>query len=459
MKTYDIIIIGSGPGGYVAAIKARHLGKSVAIIEKEDIGGVCLNIGCIPTKTLLRSAKVYQTIIHSEDYGITIDDKNKVKFDWKKILDRKDKIVRKLTGGVKMLLEKNGVDIYQGYGKVIDNTTVEVNKETLKTKNIILSVGASPIIPPIPGVKEALEKGILMTSKEILSIKSVPKSLAIVGGGVIGIEFATIFSSFNTEVTIIEKADNILLNVDDEIRDAYLKILKKANIKIITSATVTKVDDNKVTYKKDDKEIEVNAEKILMSVGMKANVSGLEHLNLEMTKQGIKVNNKLETSQKGIYAIGDVNGNLMLAHVASAEGIIAVENISGKESKIDYNKSPSAIYGFPEIAMVGITEQMAKDKKLDYKVSKFPLSANGKALAEGEAEGFIKLIIDKKYGEILGLHILASHATDLISEAVVTMELEGTVYELAKSIHPHPTLSEIIMEAAHGAIDKPIHIL
>jgi dihydrolipoamide dehydrogenase len=458
MKKYDIIILGAGPGGYVAAIKAAQLGAKVALVEKQDIGGVCLNWGCIPTKALLKSTKVYKMILNSLDYGIIVD-KSSIKFDWSKIVGRKDSIVKRLTGGVKTLLDKNGVEVYKGYGSLSENKVVEVNGEKIQANAIIIATGASPIIPLIPGVKEAYEKGIILTSKEILSLNEVPKRLTIIGGGVIGFEFATIFSTFGTEITILERQEKVLLNVDDEVRDAYLKIIKQSKVNIITSANVTKVDNNQVTYHFNGNDVTINSDKILMSVGMKPNVDSFKNINLEMTKQGITVNEQMETSIKGIYAIGDVNGKIMLAHVASAEGIVAVENILGKASIMDYNKVPACIYGLPEIAMVGLTEAEAKSQGLSFKVSKFPLAANGKALAEGESEGFIKIISDTTYGEIIGMHILASNATDLISEGVTTMELEGTVYELAKSIHPHPTLSEIVMEAAHGAIDKPIHFI
>lgn len=458
MKKYDIIILGAGPGGYVAAIKAAQLGAKVALVEKQDIGGVCLNWGCIPTKALLKSTKVYKMILNSEDYGI-ITDKSSVKFDWSKIVDRKDSIVKRLTSGVKTLLDKNGVEVYKGYGSLSENKVVEVNGDKLQANAIIIATGASPIIPPIPGVKDAYEKGIVLASKEILSINEVPKRLTIIGGGVIGFEFATIFSTFGTEITILERQEKVLLNVDDEVRDAYLKIIKKSKVNIITQANVTKVDNNEVTYQLNGNDVTINSDKILMSVGMKPNVESFKNVYLEMTKQGITVNGHMETSIKGVYAIGDVNGKIMLAHVASAEGIVAVENIMGKASIMEYNKVPACIYGLPEIAMVGLTEAEAKSQGLSYKVSKFPLAANGKALTEGESDGFIKIISDTKYGEIIGMHILASNATDLISEGVATMELEGTVYELAKSIHPHPTLSEIVMEAAHGAIDKSIHFI
>lgn len=457
MKNYDIVVIGAGPGGYVAAIKAAQLGAKVAIIEKKYIGGVCLNIGCIPTKALIKSARVYQDILNSSSFGIDLDQKS-VKVNLSHVIKRKDNIVKRLTGGVGMLLKKNKVDIYNGEAKVKDKNTVEVNGEVLKTNNLIIATGARPVIPPIPGVEEGIKSGYILTSKEALSLDKVPENLVVVGGGVIGIEFATIYASFGSNVTVIEMADNILVNIDDEVRETYLKSLKKQHINIITKGAVTKVDKNKVIYSKDGKDHEVVADKVLMSVGMRPNSEGFEHLGIEITRQGIITNEKLETTVKGVYAIGDVNGKMMLAHVASAEGIIAVENIMGKESKIDYKKVPSGIYGTPEIANIGYTEQEAKAEGIDYKVSKFPLLGNGKSLAEGEADGFVKIIANKKYNEVIGVHILAPHATDLIAEAAVLMELEGTAYELANAIHPHPTLSETLMEAAHGIIDKPIHI-
>lgn len=459
MKKYDIVVVGAGPGGYVAAIKARHLGATVALVEKQDIGGVCLNIGCIPTKTLIKSAKVYKTIMHSETYGIEVSDKASVKINWTDVIKRKDDVVKKLTGGVKTLLEKNGVDIYQGIGNIKSATEVIVNNEILSTKNVIIATGASPVIPPIPGVQEALDKGIIMTSKEALSLEKLPKSVVIIGGGVIGIEFATIFAHLDVEVTIVEMMDKILVNIDDEIRKTYERLLKKDKINVITSGAVTKVDGNTVTYQKDGKEISIKAEKVLMSVGMRPNVGDLSHLGIEITKRGITVNDKMETNVKGIYAIGDVNGRIMLAHAASAQGEVAVENIMGKAAKLNFDRIPSGIYGSPEIAMVGITEQIAKEKKLDYIVSKFPLAGNGKSLAEGETDGFVKIIADKKYGEILGVHILAPNATEMISEAVTLMGSEGTAYELARAVHPHPSISEAIMEASMGIVGKPIHRL
>jgi len=457
MEQYDIIIVGGGPGGYVAAIKAGQSGKKVALIEKDNVGGVCLNWGCIPTKAMLKTAKVYKQFLNAEKYGLDITNKD-ITIDLAKIKKRKDKIVLRLTTGVKGLLKKAGVRVIDGFGNVIDSTTVEVNNEVLKTTNLILATGAHPFIPNIKGLSEAFELNKALTSKELLDLDVLPSSLVIIGGGVIGVEFATLYSNLGTKVTIIEQAPMLLSAIDDEIRKAYIKLLKNKNLTIVTEGMVTKINDNTVTYKKNNINIEVEYDKVLISIGTRPNLKGIENLKLETTKIGVVTNNKLETNIPSVYAIGDMNGKMMLAHVASAEGIIAVENILGKNSEINYNRVPYGIYGFPEIAYVGLTEREAKQQKLDYKVSVFPLAANGKALAEGESDGFIKIIADKKYGELIGIHILAVHATDIISEAVTTMELEGTVYEIAKAIHPHPTLSEVVMEAAHGIIDKPIHI-
>jgi dihydrolipoamide dehydrogenase len=457
MKDYDVIIIGAGPGGYVAAIKAGQRGLKTAIIEKEAIGGVCLNWGCIPTKSLLKSAKVYQQFMHAKDYGIDVEDKDTIKPNWPSIIKRKNRIVRRLTGGVKMLLKKNNVDIYEGMAEVTNKNEVKVNDQTLKTKNIILSTGASPILPPIKGLEDAYKDKFLMTSKELLDIEEIPEKLVIIGGGVIGLEFATIFNSFGTDVTIIEREDKILLNVDDDIRDAMLKIIKKQKINILTKATVTEIKDGSVIYK-TDKENEIKTSKVLLSVGMKANTKGYEPLNLDMDKSFVKVNDQMQTSIKTVYAIGDMNGKMMLAHVASHQGLIALNNILGEKESMDYKQIPSAIYSFPEIAQIGYTEQELKSEGIAYNKASFPLQANGKALSANETDGFIKLLTGKKYNELLGVHILSDNASDLISEALMTMTLEGTADELVKAVHPHPTISEVYNEAAWAIVDKAIHI-
>ena len=456
MKNYDIIVLGGGPGGYVAAIKAGQNNLKVALIEKEVVGGICLNHGCIPTKTLLKNAKVYKTLTHASDYGVTID--GAIGYDWSKMMKRKNLVVKKLTTGVAGLLKKNGVDVYNGLGTVLAKDKVEVNGETLTCKNLILATGASPIVPPIDGLKDAYEKGFARTSREMLQIEEAPKNLVIIGGGVIGVEFATIFSSLGSKVTIIEKLDGILPMMDEDIRTSYTKILKREGIDIFVNAEVSAVKGKKVVYKLEGKEQEVEADSILVSVGMRANTKGLEALNLKMEKSAILTDDKLRTNIENVYAIGDVNGKYMLAHVASHEGLVVVENLLGHDKSMNYMRMPNAVYGSPEIASVGMTEKELKEKDIKYKASTFPLMASGKALADNEKDGFIKLLVSEKYKEILGAHILAYNASDLIAELGVTMELEGTAYEIANTVHPHPTLSEIVMEAAHGAIDKPIHI-
>lgn len=456
MKKYDIVVLGSGPGGYVAAIKASQLGKKVAIIEKESLGGVCLNWGCIPTKTLLKNAKVLKYVEHALDYGVVVD--GKISIDWTSMLKRKNKVVKQLTNGVAGLLKKNKVDVFKGTGKVISKDKVEVEGEVLETKNLIIATGALPFIPPIKGLKEGIDKGFVKTSKEMLDIKSIPKKLVIIGGGVIGCEFATIFSAMNIEVTIIEKMDTILPMMDIDVRQEYIKSLVKDGVKISTNSEVKEITTNSVKYFMNDKEHSIEADTVLLSIGMKPNTKDLEVLNLKMDRSSIVTDETLQTSVKGVYAIGDVNGKFMLAHVASTEGIVAVENICGSNTKMDYNQIPSAVYGSPEIAMIGLTESEVKEKKIEYKVTKFPLAANGRSLAENDTRGFVKLIFDKKYGELLGGHILAYNASEILGELGTIMKLEGTAEEISSTIHAHPTLSEIILEAAHSFEGKPIHM-
>lgn len=456
MKTYDLVVIGGGPGGYVAAIKAAQLNAKVALIEKEVVGGICLNHGCIPTKTLLKNAKVYNYIKHAKAYGVTID--GDVSVNWKDMLKRKDQVVKKLTMGVGGLLKKNGVDVYQGLAEVLSSKKVKVNDETLETKNLIIATGASPIVPPIPGLKEGLDSGFVVRSRELLQVEAMPKKLVVIGGGVIGIEFATMFQTLGVEVTVIEKMDGILPMMDEDIRQSYTKVLKKDGVNIFANASVDAVNKDGVTYTYEGKSFDLKADLVLLSVGMKANTQGLEALNLTIERGAIVTNDVLETNIDGVYAIGDVNGKFMLAHVASAEGLVVAENLFSDHSpKMNYSRIPNAVYGFPEIASIGLTEKEAKEQGLDYKVSTFPLLANGRALAENEKDGFVKLIVSNKYKEVIGAHILGYNASEMIAEIGLAIELEGTAYEIASTIHPHPTVSEMIMEAAHGAIDKPIH--
>ncbi|MCU0104592.1 dihydrolipoyl dehydrogenase [Acholeplasma vituli] len=454
---FDIIILGGGPGGYVAAIKGAQLGFKVALIEKDTVGGVCLNEGCIPTKTLLKSAKVLRLIKNSASYGIKVDVAT-ISYDYQDVLSRKSKVVKTLTEGVKGLLKKNGVTVISGFGEVINRTTVVVNNETYTTKHLILATGASPIIPPIKGLTENLESKYVLTYKGLLDYPTIPKSLVIIGGGVIGVEFAQLFSSFGTKVTILEKQDQILSTIDDEVRQTYQRYLKKDGIEIITKAQVTEIKDHQVSYTLDSETKILESEIVLLSAGMKPNLSAFKALNLETSKQGIRVDDQLKTSLPNVYAIGDVTGQMMLAHAASAAGIVAVEAIAGKSTKFSFNDVPAAIYGFPEIASIGYTEQSLKMSNSLYKSSKFPLLANGRSLAEGNTDGFVKLLFNPETGEILGAHILASNASDLIAEVIVAMKSEATIAEIANAIHLHPSVSETVMESAIGAIHKAIHI-
>lgn len=457
MKEYDIVVLGGGPGGYVAAIKAAQLGAKTALIEKEKVGGVCLNIGCIPTKTLLRSAKVYEDLMNSEKFGIDILDKSSVKINWPNMQKRKDGIVNKLTGGVKILLKQNGVDVYDGFGEALDKNTIKVNDETIKTKNLIVATGSSTAIPKTPGLIEAFEKGYAITSTEALSLDNVPKDFIVIGGGVVGVEFAALYNALGSNVTILQRSQ-ILRTLDKDVRETLERILKNKGINLVYGVDIERYENNNIICKVNGEAKTFSADKILISMGRTPNLKGIEKLNLDIQKGAIVTDEGLRTNIPGVYAIGDVNGKYMLAHVASAEGIIAVENIMGKNEKINYDKVPSCIYTFPEVGVVGLTEEEAIKRGHKVITSSFPMTANGKAMAEGDTDGFVKIVADEKYGEVLGVHIIAVHATDMIAEAVTTMELEGTVYDLAKAVHPHPTLSEVMMEAAHGAIGKPIHI-
>ncbi len=454
---YDVIVLGGGPGGYVAAIKAAQLGGRVALIEKESLGGVCLNWGCIPTKALLKNARVYNDILEGSDFGIEGIEKDKLRINWQRMLERKNQVVKRLVMGVQGLMQKNKVDIYNGFGSFRDEGSIEVNGETIYGEKFIIATGASPMLPEIPGITEAVKSGYALTSKEILDIPSLPKSLLILGGGVIAVEFATLFNTLGVEVTMLQRSDRILSNVEKEMAQSLSRHLKKQGVKIITNVSIKAFNHNEVLAVKDNKEVSYRADKILVSLGNKPNMSGLEALPLELDARGIKTAENMSTNIKHIYAIGDVNGKYTLAHVASAEGIVAATNCMGGNEVLNYQIVPSCIYSFPEIASVGLTEEEAKAEGYSVVVSRFPLSANGKALAEGESLGFIKIIADEKYGEILGTHIMAAHATDMISEAIISMQLEGTAHDVAKAIHPHPTLSEIVMEAAHGLVGMPIH--
>jgi len=460
MQTYDVIIIGGGPGGYVAAIKAAQMGAKTALIEGHKIGGVCLNYGCIPTKTLLKSAHVYRDILNAQSYGIVISDVEKVQIDWKRLMTRKTAVVDKIVDGVIKLLKLNNVVIVEGYAEAIDAKTVKVGSALLHAKNIILATGSSVKMPNIEGLDKAYAKGIVIDSTGATELKSRPKTMTILGGGVIAVEFATLFNSLGTKVTLLQRSETLLKNLDQDVKYTIQRHLIEEGVDILTGVKFAKIDDHSVVFEHDGEKKSIEGEYILASLGRQPNLKGFEKLNLKTDRKGVWVDEHMQTSVAGVYAIGDMCGKYMLAHVASAEGLVAVESIlNHKNSKpIDYKKIASCIYSFPEVGVIGYTEEEAKKAEFDVGTSLFPLTANGKAMAEGETSGFVKIIHDKKYGEVIGVHIVASHATDMISEAAITMELEGTVHDLAKTVHPHPTLSEIVMEAAHGAVDKPIHL-
>lgn len=455
-RDFDIIVIGGGPGGYVAAIKAAQLGKRTAVIEKDQFGGVCMNRGCIPTKTLLRSAEALKEVKESKTFGIVDLDTSNVRLDMAKVQKRKEGIVKQLVGGVNGLFKKNGVTAITGEGIIKDKNTVAAGGKEYTTDYIIIATGSNIKSLPI-----AIDSGMeVLTSNEVLDIAEIPEDITIIGGGVIGIEFAYFFASIGTKVTVVEFLDRILPMVDEEITKQVTGMLEYMGVKVYTSARVTEISGSAVMFEKDGKQESVSASRVLMAVGRGPDLGGIdcEKLNLQTDRDAIVTDLTLKTSVDNIYAVGDVNGKAMLAHTASAEAIIAVENICGHFKQMDYNKIPSAIYIQPEVASVGLTEEQAKARYGNVKVGKFPLVGNGKAKVAGNDSGMIKVITEPKFNEIVGVHIFCLHATDLIAEAVVAMNLESTAEEVAMSVHPHPTISEIYHEAFHASIDKAIHI-
>lgn len=452
---YDIIVIGGGIGGYVAAIKASQMGKSTCVIEENVIGGTCLNVGCIPTKVLLKSVEVMNTIREGSLYGITNLNLQDVDLDLIEVQNRKSAIVDSLVYGVEGLLRKNKVTVIKEHARFINANILQVGDQKISGANIIIASGSTSKSLPI----EVDTRMPVYTSTEILSLTDLPNRIAIIGGGVIGIELAYYLSNIGVKVTIIEFLDRILPMVDEEITEMVKLQFTDMGMEIYTGAKVTSVDKDKVLFQKDGIIYEVQSDAVLMAVGRKPNI---DSLNLEAadvyTERGCIVSDQhLATNVKGIYAIGDVNGKSMLAHTASAEAIVAVENICEIPAKMDYDRIPSAIYIQPEIASIGLTEEQARIKYGDIKVGRFPLIANGKAKIEGDDRGIIKIVSESRYGEIVGAHLFCVHATEMIAELSVAMGLECTTEELAKAVHPHPTVSESILEATHAIMDRAIH--
>ena len=463
MSAYDVIVLGSGPGGYVTAIRASQLGFKTAVIEKENLGGVCLNWGCIPTKALLKSAQVFEYLQHAEDYGLKVKEADK---DFNAVIARSRNVADGMSKGVNFLMKKNKIDVLEGHGTLLPGKKVSVKDKTGKVsecegKHIIIATGArSRELPSMPQDGEKI-----IGYREAMTLKKQPKSMVVVGSGAIGIEFAYFYNSMGTEVTVVEFLPSIVPVEDEEVSKQLERTLKKQGIKFMTSSEVTAVDTSgdgiiaTVKTPKGDKEME--AEIVLSAVGIKANIEniGLENVGIKTDSDKIQVNDYYETNIPGYYAIGDVTPGQALAHVASAEGILCVEKIAGMHVEpLDYGNIPGCTYCMPEIASVGLTEKQAREQGIDIRVGKFPFSASGKAKASGNADGFVKVIFDAKYGEWLGCHMIGAGVTDMIAEAVVGRKLETTGHEILKAVHPHPTMSEAVMEAVADAYDEVIHL-
>lgn len=461
---YDVIVIGSGPGGYVAAIRASQLGLKTAIIEKESLGGICLNWGCIPTKALLKSAQVFEYINHASDYGINVDVKGEP--DFEAVIKRSRGVADGMSKGVQFLMKKNKIDVVMGYGKLKGKGAVEVKAadgtvSEHTAKHIILATGGrSRELPNLPqdGKK-------IIGYRQAMVLPKQPKSMVVVGSGAIGIEFAYFYNAMGTKVTVVEYLDNIVPLEDEEVSKALGRSLKKQGINIMTSSTVESVDTSgdlcKVSVK-TAKGVEIlEAEIVLSAVGITTNLEGigLEEAGVKFDKGRVLVDDFYKTNVEGIYAIGDIVKGQALAHVASAEGITCVEKIAGLHVEpINYNNIPGCTYCSPEVASVGYTEKAAKEAGYEVKVGRFPFSASGKASAAGAKDGFVKVIFDAKYGEFLGAHMVGYNVTELIAEVVTARKLEATGHEIIKSIHPHPTMSEAVMEAAADAYGEVIHL-
>ena len=463
MSKFDIIVLGSGPGGYVTAIRASQLGFKTAIIEKESLGGVCLNWGCIPTKALLKSAQVFEYLKHADDYGLTIESYDK---DFDAVVNRSRNVAGTMSKGVQFLMKKNKIEVIMGYGSLKAGKKVAVTSEdgtetVYEANHIIIATGARA--RELPSLPQDGKK--VIGYREAMTLPKQPKKLIVVGSGAIGVEFAYFYNAMGTNVTLVEYMPRIIPVEDEEISKQMERSFTKSGIKVMTTAEVTKVDSSgkgvKATVKTDKGEEVLSADIVLSAVGIKTNIEniGLEDLGIATDRDKIIVNDFYQTNLPGYYAIGDVTSGQALAHVASAEGILCVEKIAGQHVEpIDYNNVPGCTYCFPEVASVGYTEEQAKEKGFEIKVGKFPFTASGKAQTGGHTDGFVKVIFDAKYGEWLGCHMIGAGVTDMIAEAVVGRKLETTAHEILKAVHPHPTMSEAVMEAVAAAYDEVIHI-
>ncbi|MDA8971446.1 dihydrolipoyl dehydrogenase [Flavobacteriaceae bacterium] len=458
MSKYDVIVLGSGPGGYVTAIRASQLGLKTAVIEKESLGGVCLNWGCIPTKALLKSAQVFDYLKHADEYGLSVKQYDK---DFSKVVARSRNVADGMSKGVQFLMKKNKIDVLKGFGKLKPGKKVDVDGTEYSADHIIIATGSrSRVLPNLPqdGKK-------VIGYREAMTLEKQPKSMIIVGSGAIGVEFAHFYNTMGTDVTLVEFQPNLVPVEDLDVSKQFERSFKKAGINVMTNSSVEKVDTSgktvKATVKTKKGEEIIEADVVLSAVGIVSNIEGigLEDVGIVADKGKIMVNDFYQTNIPGYYAIGDVTPGQALAHVASAEGITCVEKIAGMQVEaIDYGNIPGCTYATPEIASVGMTEKQAKEAGYELKVGKFPFSASGKASAAGTKEGFVKVIFDAKYGEWLGCHMIGAGVTDMIAEAVLGRKLETTGHEVLKTIHPHPTMSEAVMEAVADAYGEVIHL-
>jgi len=459
----DVCVIGTGPGGYVAAIRGAQLGLKVAVVEREELGGVCLNRGCIPTKAMLRSADLLTTFMHSADFGILAEN---VRVDYAKVLARKDKVVKQLVGGVASLLESNGVQVIRGSGRLVERRKVLItgaNEAAISAKNVIIATGSEPASLPIKG---ASGSGVI-DSDGALELREVPQSMLVIGGGAVGAEWANIFGAFGSQVTLVEMLPTLLPLEDEDMGRALARSLSRRGITVHTDAKLEEISDGDDGKKvgtltlKDGKQERVAADMVLIGVGRKPNTEGLglDDVGVKTDRRGfVEIDDHLRTSVPNVYAIGDVSGKQLLAHLASHQGITAMETIAGQDKTMDYKAVPSCTFTHPEVATVGLSEREARDKGYDVRVGKFPLAASGRAMTYGDTDGLVKVVADAKYGELLGVHIIGPSASDMIPEAVLGIRLEATLEDITGTIHAHPTMAESVMEAAWAASGAALHL-
>lgn len=448
---YDLVVLGGGPAGYLAAERAAEAGLKTVVYEKRNIGGVCLNEGCIPSKALLYSAKIYESAIHGEKYGVKAE---KISLDHTAVIKRKQKIVTMLTGGIKAKLKKLGVEIITAEGVIKGRTAegfeVEAEGKISTGKQLIIATGSSPLVPPIEGLKDSVTSGFALTNREILDLASVPKELVVIGGGVIGLEMASYYNAVGSNVTVIEMLDHIAGNTDSDLVKILHSTYAAKGIKFLLSSKVTKVSDNKVVYEKDGKSETVNVDKVLLSIGRRPNINGigLENIGLYTERGAVKTDDMCRTNIAGVYAAGDVNGVSMLAHTAYREAEVCINNILGKKDYINYDSIPSVIYTNPEVASVGLSEEGAKAKGISVKTAKLTMNFSGRYVAENEGgDGIIKLIADEKRGIIVGCHLIGNYSSEIIISVAIMVEMRMKIADIKKIVFPHPTVSEIIREA------------